>query len=49
HADVQATAAERTDAADRERLIQTIPDFRDIVAAWAQRSGQANPPSTGRA
>jgi tetratricopeptide (TPR) repeat protein len=38
HADVQATAAQRTDAADRERLIQAIPIFRDIVAAFA-RSG----------
>ena len=34
HADVQATAAERTDATDRERLIRAIPDFRDIVAAY---------------
>ncbi|MBC7469711.1 MAG: hypothetical protein H7322_10335, partial [Ramlibacter sp.] len=44
HADVQATAAERTDAADRERLIQTIPDFRDIVAAYAGRGGQGSAP-----
>jgi len=35
HADVQAKAAQRTDATDRERLIQAIPDFRDIVAAWS--------------
>ena len=37
HVDVQATAAERTDAADRDRLIQAIADFRDIVAAYGQR------------
>jgi tetratricopeptide (TPR) repeat protein len=37
HADVQATAAQSTDAADRERLIKAIPDFRDIVAAYGQR------------
>jgi class 3 adenylate cyclase len=37
HADVQATAAERTDAADRDRLIQAIADFRDIVAAYGRR------------
>ena len=41
HADVRATAAERTEAADRKRLIQAIPNFRDIVAAWTQRGGQA--------
>jgi class 3 adenylate cyclase/tetratricopeptide (TPR) repeat protein len=35
HASVQAVAAERTDAADRDRLIQAIPTFRDIVAAWS--------------
>jgi HEAT repeat protein len=35
HADVLATAAERTDAADRNRPIQAIPTFRDIVAAWS--------------
>jgi HEAT repeat protein len=40
HADVQATAALRTDAADRERLTQAIPNFRDIVAAYAGRGGQ---------
>jgi hypothetical protein len=37
HADVQATAAERTDADDRDRLIQAIPDFRGIVAAYGRR------------
>ncbi len=37
HADVLATAAERTDAADRDRLIQAIPTFRDIVAAYERR------------
>ena len=40
HADVQARAAELTDAADRERLIQAIPVFRDIVAAHQQSGGQ---------
>ena len=40
HVDVHATAAERTDAGDRERLIQAIPCFRDIVAAHAGRDGQ---------
>ena len=33
NADVQARAAELTDAADRERLIQAPPAFRDISAA----------------
>ena len=42
HADVQATAAERTDAADRDRLIQAIPNFRDIVAAYAERGGRGS-------
>lgn len=37
HADVQATAAQRTGAADCERLIQAIPTFRAIVAAHRQR------------
>ena len=40
HADVQATATQRTEAADRDRLIQSIPTFRDIVAAYAGRGGQ---------
>ena len=31
-ADVQASAAEMTDAADRPRLIQALPDYRAIVA-----------------
>jgi hypothetical protein len=44
HADVQATAAERTDAADRERLIQAIPTFRDTMAAYAARVGQGSAP-----
>jgi len=39
HADLQATAAHRTDASDRERLIQAIPIFRDIAAAYAGRRG----------
>ena len=43
HADVQATAAQRTNAADGERLIRAIQDFRDIVAAYAGRHGQAAP------
>ena len=34
HADVQARAAEMTDLADRDRLIQAIPTFRAIVAVW---------------
>ena len=37
HADVQARAIELTDAADRERLIQALPVFRDIVAAHRRR------------
>jgi class 3 adenylate cyclase/tetratricopeptide (TPR) repeat protein len=37
HADVQARADELTDATDRDRLIQAIPDFRQIVAAYARR------------
>ncbi len=35
HTDVQARAAALTDAADCERLIQAVPEFRDIVAAWS--------------
>ena len=35
HANVQATAAQRTDADDRDRLIHAIPTFRAIVAAWS--------------
>ncbi len=35
HTDVQASAAARTDAADRDRLIQAIPTYRDIEAAWS--------------
>jgi len=34
-ADVQASAAEMTDATDRGRLIQASPVYRDIVAAWS--------------
>ena len=34
HADVQARAAEMTDLADRDRLIQATPTFRAIVAVW---------------
>ena len=40
-ADVQARATELTDAADRDRLIQDLPIFRNIVAAYAQRGGPA--------
>ena len=36
-ADVQATAAEMTDAADRPRLIQALPGYFGIVAAHARR------------
>ena len=36
-ADVQASAAEMTDAADRPRLIQALPDYRGIVAAHGRR------------
>ena len=39
-ADVQARATELTDAADRERLIQDLPIFRDIVAAHGRLGGQ---------
>jgi predicted ATPase/class 3 adenylate cyclase len=37
HADVQAHAAKLTDASDRERLIQALPDFRGVVAAFSRR------------
>ncbi len=37
-ADVQARAAVLTDEADRERLIQSLPDFRDIVPAHGRRA-----------
>jgi tetratricopeptide (TPR) repeat protein len=43
-ADVQASAAEMTDAADRDRLIQDSPVYRDIVAAYAVRGGQGSAP-----
>ncbi len=36
-ADVQAHAAELTDAADRDRLIQALPVFRGVVAAHRRR------------
>ena len=39
--DVQARAAELTDAANRERLIQALPVLRSIVAAHGRR-GQPN-------
>ena len=44
HADVQARATAVTDAADRERLIQAIPTFRAIVAAYARRGGHGAAP-----
>ncbi|MCU0920587.1 MAG: hypothetical protein MUF16_09665 [Burkholderiaceae bacterium] len=40
HASVQALAAERTDATDRERLIQAIPEFRNIVAAYGRHGAE---------
>ena len=39
YAFVHARAAELTDAADRDRLIQALPDFRGIVAAQRRRGG----------
>jgi hypothetical protein len=39
-ADVQASAAEMTDAADRDRLIQASPIYRDIVATYSARGDQ---------
>ena len=41
HVDVHTLATAFTDAADRDRLIQAIPNYRDIVAAYAQRGGQS--------
>ena len=35
--DVHACATEVTDTTDRERLIQALPVFRDIVAAHGRR------------
>jgi class 3 adenylate cyclase/tetratricopeptide (TPR) repeat protein len=43
HSDVQATAVARTDAADRDRLIQAIPTFRAVFAAHGQRRGSDGP------
>ena len=37
YTDVQALATAMTDAEDRDRLIQAIPDFRGIVAAYKQQ------------
>ena len=39
-ADVQARATAVTDAANRDRLIQAIPNFRDTVAARGRLGGQ---------
>ena len=41
--DVQTRAAELTDAADRDRLINALPVFRGIVSAHARR-GEPNAP-----
>ncbi len=41
HSDVQARAAQLSDAADRDRLIQALPLFRDIVAAHRRCAGSA--------
>ena len=41
HTDVQARATAVTDAEDRDRLIQAIPNFRDIVAAYGRRGGSS--------
>jgi len=43
-ADVQASAAEMTDAADRPRLIQALPDYRAIVAAYGVAYGATSSP-----
>ena len=39
---VQLQATALTDADDRERLIQAVPIFRDIVAAWAASSARGS-------
>ena len=39
HADVQARVAVMTDADDRERLLQALPVFRGVVAAFGRRTG----------
>lgn len=44
HSDMLARAAQLTDAADRDRLIQALPVFRDVAAAY-QRLGA--PPVAG--
>ena len=44
HADMLDRAAQLTDAADRDRLIQALPVFRDVAAAY-QRLGA--PPIAG--
>ena len=41
YTDVQALATAMTDVEDRDRLIQATPDYRNIVAAYAQRGGPA--------
>lgn len=41
YADVRGRAAELTDAGDRDRLIQALPVFRDIVAAHRRRGEPA--------
>ena len=42
HADVQQRAAELTSADDRERLVQAVPAFRGIVAAFLRASSAPN-------
>jgi tetratricopeptide (TPR) repeat protein len=37
HVDIQRRAAELTEVADRDRLIQAIPTFRGIVASYKQQ------------
>ena len=41
HLDVHTLATTFTDAADRDRLIQAIPNYRDIVAAYQRRGAPA--------
>jgi hypothetical protein len=43
---VQASAAEMTDAADRDRLIQASPVYRDIVVAWSVAAAGRSAPTS---
>ena len=45
-ADVQASAAAMTDAADRDRLIQASPVYRDIVVAWSVAADGRSAPTS---